>query len=190
MKKEFDEFKYLSIKFDYKDLENCNEMKKSNQLAIRYSNLTEPLLYTIKTLSSPILQSLSASDVIYAEWSSPMAMGMGGHVWLYIIENKELILYETFIYPDEEVYLEGIKFLSDNVDLFNYCYGGFLNHVFINKAVFLDVDTVGNFFIYKTDDGEYRLDSSVYGVFRNICEVADIYAKLKKDIATMIGENK
>lgn len=62
-------------------------------------------------LTKDILNNLSISNIIYTEVSEPGAMGNAGGIMIYIIENQELICYETDWFENKEMYLETGKIL-------------------------------------------------------------------------------
>jgi len=63
---------------------------------------------------------------------------------------------------------------DNNEILFNYYDGGFGNTVFVNKNVSLKV--VGKHFVYKENNKEYHIYSSVFGVFKSVAN------KIKKQL--------
>lgn len=132
-----------------------------------------------KTLSKSALDSIEMDKVIYAEVTPPGAMGNSGGIIIYIpqSETNELICYETNIYDDEETYLLAEEKLFRHLDrdntnnekknlFFDFYYGGMGNNVLINKEVNLTIQD--SFFIYKADNLQFRISSSVYGVFNSV----------------------
>lgn len=49
-----------------------------------------------------------------------------------------------------------------------YLYGGAMNHVFLNKNIFFEVDNRS--FSFKHKNKIHLLNSSVEGVFKNVCK--------------------
>jgi len=130
-------------------------------------------------LSKKILDELSIPDIIYAEIAEGGAMGNVGGIIIYIVENEQLICYETSLFSNEDMYVETRSILLelqneykyDDIKvgeiLFDYHYGGMGNHVLINKNISLKKED--GFFIYKDDvNKEYRIDCSVQGVFNAV----------------------
>ncbi len=129
-----------------------------------------------KKLSKSILDSIEIDKIIYAELTPPGAMGNAGGIIIYIIQGSksEMIRFETSIYDDEETALLAeeilFKYLDSELNIsrreplyFDFYYGGMGNYVFINKKVNLSIQD--NYFVYRVDDLEYQIFSSVQGVF-------------------------
>ena len=136
-------------------------------------------------LSKSILDQLSVYDIIYAELAEGGAMGCAGQIMFDIIKKKQLVRYETNLYyKDESTYMQAQEILFKHSGLkdfpqfgnldkqtetdnsksqFNYYYGGLGNHVLVNKNVSLEV--IDDHFVYKNDNKEYHIYSSVPGVF-------------------------
>ncbi len=127
------------------------------------------------TLSKKIMDNLSVNDIIYAEVAEGGAMGNAGGISVYILEDKQLIRYETDLLDDENSYLRAIKLLFQhqnkckyenlevNEILFDYYYGGMGNHVFVNQQITLKKDD--DFFIFQQEGDNYKIYCSVQGVF-------------------------
>ena len=142
------------------------------------SEMNKPV--TIK-LTKTILDIIVPKEIIYAEVTGEGAMGNSGGIMLYLIQNEQLICYETNIFTDEEIYLltekliikHQDKFKFDNIEegikLFNYFYGGMGNNVFVNKNVTLKIKD--GYFIYNKYGIEYQILSSVKGVFDGVVYV-------------------
>jgi len=123
-----------------------------------------------------IFDTLSVHDIIYAEVAEYGAMGCAGQIMFYTIKDEQLVYYETFIDEEDGIFLEKLLFSHqdsieyDNIQpkevLFNYYYGGFGNHVFINKNVLLEI--VDAYFVYKNNNKEYYIHSSVSSVFERV----------------------
>ncbi len=121
---------------------------------------------TIK-LTKEILETISPNEIIYAEVAGGGAMGNSGGIMIYVIKKVKLICYETSVFTDEEVYLIADDFLSKNEKtFFNFYYGGMGNNVFINKNVELIIKH--EYFAYLQNGFEYKLYSSVRGVFNSV----------------------
>jgi hypothetical protein len=132
-------------------------------------------------ISKNILDRLSVYDIIYAEIAEEGALGCAGQLMYYILRGKQLVCYRINIFEDEKIYKQAQKLLfihsglkefplfgrvkiqTDDDNLFNYYYGSFGNHVFINKEVSLE--TTADCFVYKADNKEYHIFSSRDGVF-------------------------
>ena len=129
-------------------------------------------------LTIEILNSISAKEIIYAESASGGAMGNSGGIMIYIIRNKELILYETSVFTDEITYDAAQIFLRQHqIDnkyegvepkeiIFQLVYGGMGNLAFINKNVSLDTDE--RYVLYTENNTKYYISSSVPGVFDRV----------------------
>ncbi len=126
-------------------------------------------------LSKSILNSILPKEIIYAEVAGAGAMGNSGGIMLYYIEGEQLICYETNIFSDNKNYLLAEELLlrhqsrfktadlNVGVELFDYFDGSMGNNVFVNKNVNLEIRE--EYFIYKKDNVEYQILSSVQGVF-------------------------
>lgn len=121
-----------------------------------------------KKLTTKILEKIDFKDVIYGERSQTGAMGNAGGIILLVIEDDELIKYETNAFKDEMTALEALKQITLHEDLFDLYYGGMGNGVFINKKTPIEVDYDNKCFWYTNHKNRYRIDSSVYGVFKNV----------------------
>ena len=121
-----------------------------------------------KKLTLQILEKIDFKDVIYGERSQTGAMGNAGGIILLVIEGDELIKYETNAFKDEKTALEALKQITLHEDLFDLYYGGMGNGVFINKKTPIEIDYDNKCFWYTSHKNRYRIDSSVYGVFKNV----------------------
>lgn len=121
-----------------------------------------------KKLSIKLLENLDFKDVIYGERSQTGAMGNAGGIILYVLKDEKIIKYETNAFKDEKTALESLKQITLNEGLFELFYGGMGNGVFINKMTPLDIDYDNKCFWYQSHKNRYRIDSSVYGVFKNV----------------------
>ena len=154
------------------------------------SKITEEIEKNMPTeveLSKPILDTLSVQDIIYAELAEGGAMGCPGLIMFYIIKEEQLVCYETNLFKNEDLYVQvqeilfkhsGLKNfpLFGNVDKtdnsksqFNYYYGGAGNHVLVNRNVSLEV--IDEHFVYKSNNKEYHIYSSVFGIFDSVAYV-------------------
>ena len=120
-------------------------------------------------LSKDILDSLSVYDVIYAEYAEGGAMGSCGQIMFYIIKEEKLICYVADLFKDEKTHAQTGAFLlshqneSGTNNIFNYYYGGFGNHVYVNKDISLTI--VDEHFVYNKNNEEYHIHCSCLGVF-------------------------
>lgn len=121
-----------------------------------------------KKLTLKILEEIDFKDVIYGERSQTGAMGNAGGIILLVIKGDELIRYETNAFKDEKTALEALKQITLHEDLFDLYYGGMGNGVFINKKTPIEIDYDNKCFWYTSHKNRYRIDSSVYGVFKNV----------------------
>lgn len=121
-----------------------------------------------KKLTVNILQKIDFKDVIYGERSQTGAMGNAGGIILLVIDGDELIKYETNAFKDEKTALEALKQITLHEDLFDLYYGGMGNGVIINKKTPIEIDYDNKCFWYTSHKNRYRIDSSVYGVFKNV----------------------
>ncbi len=125
-------------------------------------------------LSEAIVDDLILSDVVYAEVTEPGGMGNAGGIIIYVVQNNELICFETnsfsnrLLYPKVyELFFNHQKgFKSETLSVekvfFNYHYGGAGNHVFVNQNA---TPTKGiDFFIFKLEEVDYPIYCSVQGV--------------------------
>ena len=133
-----------------------------------------------KTLKLPkgCIEKILITDIIYAEIAEGGAMGNDGGLMFYLIENEQLICYEANLFSNEDVYLEASELLlkhqnslnNDEIKnleiIFDYYYGGFGNHVFINKNITLIKKD--DYFIYQSGKNNYPISCSVKGVFNAI----------------------
>ena len=128
-------------------------------------------------LTLEILDSMNPTEVIYAETAFDGAMGNSGELIIYILKENQLICYSTDIISDKVTHSKASIFLSDHVnDYFNLFYGGYGNYVLINKATKLVKR--GLYFAYQYKSIEYKIYSSVRGVF---LKVADELNNLTKE---------
>ena len=129
-------------------------------------------------LSIELLDKLAIEEIIYAEYAPPGAMGKEGGVMIYIITDGNLNCYETNIFKNEDIYNKAIDILQRNQitsrynDIINengilkFYGGGMGNNVFIHKDVSLKI--ANGYFIYTKNDTEYKIYSSVQGVFNHV----------------------
>ena len=126
-----------------------------------------------KKLSIKILENIDFKDVIYGERSQSGAMGNAGGIILYVLKDEKLIKYETNSFKDEKTALESLRQITLHEDLFDFYYGGMGNGAFINKMTPLEIDHENKCFWYKSHKNRYRIDSSVYGVFKNVAAILE-----------------
>jgi hypothetical protein len=143
-----------------------NDYLKKNGMLIQNKNERTKNMAVIKELALEIIRSINASDVIYAEYAVPGAMGNCGGVIIYVLDNEILVCYQTNFYTDEFSYYSAIEFFENNSALFKAYYGGCGNHVFVNAKIILEVEDED--FIYKTPKQKYEIRSSVFGVFDSV----------------------
>jgi hypothetical protein len=122
-------------------------------------------------LSKSKLSNIDPNKIIYAEVASVVAMGKPGCIMIYTkgYEKKDFICYEVDIDDDEETYLLAEQMLNihsspTNVDICFYVFdGGMGNSVYINLNIELRIRH--NFFICKLENQNFRIFTSVPGVF-------------------------
>jgi len=118
-------------------------------------------------LTKEILETVAPKEIIYAEVAGGGAMGNSGGIMIYVVNKVQLICYETSVFTDEEVYLKADDFISKNEKTyFNYYYGGMGNNVFVNKDA--ELNTKQEYFSYLQNGYEYKIYSSVKGVFNSV----------------------
>jgi len=159
--------------------------KRRNVVINKVNEKEEAVKPKVIKLSKSILDKLSVYEIIYAELAEGGAMGCAGQIMFYVINEGELAHYETNLFKDERTYMQiqeilfkqsGFKEfpLFGNVDKqtdssknqFNYYYGGVGNHVLVNKNISLEV--IDEHFVYKNNNKEYHIYSSVLGVFNSV----------------------
>jgi len=128
------------------------------------------LKYTTEKLTKIKLKDIEFDDVIYGERSQSGAMGNAGGVILYVFKQNILMRYETSVFDDEKTAREALKQITLHEELFNLYYGGMGNGVFINKKSPLKIDHKNKCFWYASNGDTYRIDSSVYGVYKSVVE--------------------
>lgn len=146
----------------------------TNKIIVEHEKRTEKTVtvkegneaITIK-LTKEILETISPNEIIYAEVAGGGAMGNSGGIMIYLVNKTQLICYETNVFTDEEVYLIADDFLSNNEKaFFNFYYGGMGNNVFVNKNIELKIKQ--DYFAYLQNGFEYKIYSSVKGVFNSV----------------------
>jgi len=111
------------------------------------------------------------SDIIYAEVGCDGSMGYGRRIVLFIVEPEKLIRYKIQgrnLYGQISKRLIAMSGYEEKAQ-FYYGYGGFGNHVLLNKEVKLEV--MDGYFIYKKDGKEYRIDCSGQCRFNEISRI-------------------
>ena len=179
--------KYLFLQFKNGVLIS-EETDDKGEMIIDYSDTsqnTDKNLIIIE-LTKDILDTFSVNEIIYAEIAEAEAMGCAGQAMLYIIKNEELICYKTNLFKDENTYMQVQEILfkygkfkfprfgdldkqtkqTNSKNKLIYYEGGVGNSVFVNKNVSLKV--IDNHFVYEKNNKEYRIFSSVLGVFKRV----------------------
>lgn len=133
---------------------------------------------TMINITMEILDILPIEEIIYSEYAEPGAMGNAGGVMIYIINDDNLICYETNIKINESVYNKAVDILVRNQitsrynninnenGIFKFYGGGMGNNVLINKNLSLKI--ANGYFIYIKNEKEYYIYSSVQGVFDRV----------------------
>ncbi len=129
----------------------------------------------ISRLSQSLFDTISAGNIIYAEYAEAGAMGCAGQAIFYILEEENLVCYRTSVFSNEDLYCQVKKLLltysngpMDNNPLFDYYYGGMGNHVYINKNITLKV--AEDYFVYTRGNENYNIYCSVLGVFDSVVD--------------------
>lgn len=131
---------------------------------------------TMKQLTKSLIESILPQEIIYAEISAPGAMGNSGGIIMYLIVDGTLICFKTNLFTDdEEIYEQAEELILKHQDqiehtdlelqekLFDNFWGGMGNQVFVNSKIKLEI--ADGYFIYKKDNIEYQILTSVKGVF-------------------------
>jgi len=126
------------------------------------------LKYSTEKLTKIKLKNIEFDDVIYGERSQSGAMGNSGGIILYVFKQNRIIRYETNVFDDEKTAIEALKQITLHEELFNLYYGGMGNGAFINKKTPLEIDHKSKCFWYASNSDRYRIDSSVYGVYKSV----------------------
>lgn len=114
------------------------------------------------------LKEIDFNNVIYGERSQSGAMGNSGGIILYVKSKDSLEKFETNMHEDEKTAVEALRLITINEELFDLYYGGMGNGAFIRKNIDLIIDKKNKCFLYHDGNNKFRIDSSVYGVFKNI----------------------
>ena len=132
----------------------------------------------VNKLSIKLLEKLEIEDIIYAEYAYPGAMGNAGGVMIYLLMEENIICYETNVFVDKYTYNKIVDILKNNQinsrynnkinknGIFNFYGGGFGNNVLINKNISLKI--INDYFVLTKNDKEYKIFSSVNGVFARV----------------------
>lgn len=138
-------------------------------------------------ISQSVLDNIDPKEIIYAEVAGGGAMGNAGGIIIYCIKDDQFICYETSLFNDKENYLRAEELLlkhqsvfknanlTKGEELFDYYEGSMGNLVFINKNVNLEISD--EFFIYRQNDKEYQILSSVQGVFYHVVNTMENFQK-------------
>lgn len=129
------------------------------------SGQSDPTLLTRAALSQ-----VDFSKIIYAEYAEEGAMGCCGTATAYVLEGDALNLYRANDYTDSCVYKQVVAEIRNHSELFDYCYGGFGNHVHIRKFINLSVDQKKEQLIFRYGDKQFSINASVKGVFDQVVE--------------------
>ena len=111
------------------------------------------------------IADLKMDKVLYGERSQAGAMGNAGGVIFYVLDGETFTEYRANLSNDEKAYSEGLFKIAANESLFDIYAGGMGNGVFIKKGIKLEVIEDDKAFWYIKDDKEYKIQSSVHGVF-------------------------
>lgn len=161
---------------------SCNSLNRQERISeLETSTNTENIivneLQAIK-LSKEIIDKISVNDIVYAELAESGAMGNAGGIMMYVFEDKELVMYETNLFDEENLYSEAGNLLLkhqnkleyENLEkgelLFDYHYGGMGNHVLVSKKITLEKED--GYFTFNTEDDNYEIYCSVTGVFNSV----------------------
>ncbi len=129
-------------------------------------------------LTKSALENLSIEHVIYAETSVAGAMGNAGGIMIYVIDNNQVVLYESNMFEDSEIfqkasewllkYQNGLKVDGTKIEreVLSYHYGGMGNHVFVNKRMILQ--KADGKFIYSMNNANFEIAPSVRGVYNAV----------------------
>ena len=141
--------------------------------------LEKPIIYPYSVLITPEnIESIDFNKIIYCEISAEGAMGNVGGILIYTVEDEDkIITFETNVSIDEEMYLAISEKVDQNISLFTHYYGGFGNHVYVNKNTRLEIDEEYGCFWYHSKKTKLRIDSSVAGVFQSVV------AGMKKEVS-------
>ncbi|GAA4801795.1 hypothetical protein [Litoribaculum gwangyangense] len=157
-----------------------------------------------KELTEEILNKFIMDNIIYVEYAEGGAMGNTGGLIIYIIENDDSVHYETNVYNNAELYKKArLKIERQSNGLFNrnhkypiifdYHYGGFGNHTFLN--INFNIGRTEDSLLFKKGNDSFEVRSSNKGVFEHIVGSIKQKANEKfiKDINTQLvalGINK
>ena len=126
-------------------------------------NPTEIELSIENELSKTILRSLSLDDIIYAEEirKKDDVEEIVSQIAIYIIQNEELICYKTNLFKDTYIWqIQSLFHCLCNKFSFNEFYESVSRcNGFVNKKNHLKVTE--EYFVYKKNNKEYRIYSSV-----------------------------
>jgi hypothetical protein len=84
------------------------------------------------------LTSIDFDKVICGESSSTGAMGLAGHVWLYVLKGHSFRLYQTWHESDVKLYGLAWDLVNQNRSRFSFADGGYGNTVFVKKGITLE----------------------------------------------------
>ena len=130
-----------------------------------------------RELTAEIFESMEMHKVLYAEYAEGGAMGNTGGLIISVIENHETVYYETNLFDNRELYIaaswdirskSNYRFLDDYSTpiIFDYHYGGFGNHVYLNISYFVGRTSIS--LLFEKEKTLYEILCSNPGVFQSI----------------------
>jgi hypothetical protein len=124
---------------------------------------------TTEKLTLEILKNIDFNDVIYGERTQEGAMGNAGGVIITLInKSHKFIKYETNLFKDEVVALAALKQIAINNHFFNRYPLNVGNGAYIKRNITLEILDNEECFLYRRGPFIYKIDCSVYGVFRDL----------------------
>ena len=127
-------------------------------------------------LTKEIVDSLKTKSIIYAEIAEGGAMGDAGSARLYVYADGKVLYYYCSLHNDNPEENEGYGALyeylddEDNRNVLDYCYAGFGNHAYKDKAAKLvqNDDECGFEYTLPNSKDKYLLRCSCQGVYMHI----------------------
>jgi len=131
-------------------------------------------------LTKDFLETLKPTELIYAEFATPGAMGNAGGVMFYVYKNNKLELYETNCYESEDEFSKSFLFLKQVKNELVELDGGFGNTVYARIGSRLKVDKEHGCFVYEHNGKIYDIYTSVAGVYNHVYDVIEEVTSLAK----------